>query len=82
MLLEDVLYNLCKQISLVLKYSKDYKDLNESSLYAESQKIALTFLKKIPLKNLLSQKNSCSFASVLLLLYVINGVLRSTLKEE
>lgn len=48
MLLEDVLYNLCKQISLVLKYSKDYKDLNESSLYAESQKIALTFLKKIP----------------------------------
>ena len=48
MLLEDVLYNLCKQISSVLKYSKDYKDLNESSLYAESQKIALTFLKKIP----------------------------------
>ena len=37
---------------------------------------------KIPLKNLLSQKNSCSFASVLLLLYVINGVLRSTLKEK
>lgn len=46
-------------------------------------KTTLTLVKREkPLKNLFSQKNSCSFASVLLLLYVINGVLRSTLKEE
>lgn len=48
MLLEDVMYNLSKQILFVLKYSPKYSELSECSLYNESQKISLDFLNRIP----------------------------------
>lgn len=48
MLIEDVFYNLCHQISLVLKYSNKYNGLDKCELCEESEKITLAFLKKIP----------------------------------
>lgn len=48
MLLEDVLYNLKKQIAIVLRYSPKYKELDDEKLSDQSQRIALSFLKQIP----------------------------------
>ena len=49
MLLEDVLYNLTQQISVVLKYDSEYKSADESLLQTKAMELALTFEKKIPL---------------------------------
>lgn len=49
MLLEDVLYNLTQQISVVLKYDSEYKSADESLLQSKAMELALTFEKKIPL---------------------------------
>lgn len=48
MLLEDVLYNLSKQISVVLKYLPQYKGQDEATLLSEGEKITLQFFEKLP----------------------------------
>lgn len=48
MLLEDVLYNLSKQISVVLKYLPQYKGQDEATLLSEGEKISLQFFEKLP----------------------------------
>ena len=47
MQLEDVLYNLSKQISRVLKYLPKYAGWEERELLREGEKLSLQFLKKI-----------------------------------
>ena len=47
MQLEDVLYNLSKQISRVLKYLPKYAGWEERELRREGEKLSLQFLKKI-----------------------------------
>lgn len=47
MQLEDVLYNLSKQISRVLKYLPKYTGWEERELLREGEKLSLQFLKKI-----------------------------------
>lgn len=47
-LMEDVIYNLNKQIALVLRYNKDFSDSSEESVTAEAEKLSLEFLKRIP----------------------------------
>lgn len=49
MLLEDVLYNLTQQISVVLKYDSKYKSADESLLQTKAMELALAFERKIPL---------------------------------
>lgn len=48
MLLEDVLYNLIKQISIVLRYVPEYEKVHESEISAEAERLALKFLGTIP----------------------------------
>ena len=48
MLLEDVLYNLSKQISVVLKYLPEYEGMDETALLSEGEKISLQFFERIP----------------------------------
>lgn len=48
MLLEDVLYHLSRQISVVLKYLPQYEDKNEAELLSEGEKISLQFFEKLP----------------------------------
>ncbi|MGN0669569.1 MAG: serine O-acetyltransferase EpsC [Oscillospiraceae bacterium] len=48
MLLEDVLYNLIKQISIVLRYVPDYERARENEISAEAERLALRFLGTIP----------------------------------
>ena len=48
MLLEDVLYNLIKQISIVLRYVPEYEKLHENEISAEAERLALKFLGTIP----------------------------------
>ena len=48
MLLEDVLYNLSKQISVVLKYLPQYQGKDEATLLGEGEKISLQFFEKLP----------------------------------
>ncbi len=48
MLLEDVLYNLSKQISVVLKYLPQYQGQDEATLLSEGEKISLQFFEKLP----------------------------------
>lgn len=48
MLLEDVLYNLSKQISVVLKYLPQYENMDEASLLNEAEKLSLQFFERIP----------------------------------
>lgn len=48
MLLEDVLYNLSKQISVVLKYLPQYEGMDEAQLLSEGEKISLQFFERIP----------------------------------
>lgn len=48
MLLEDVLYHLSKQISVVLKYLPQYKGKDEATLLSEGEKISLQFFEKLP----------------------------------
>lgn len=47
MQLEDVLYNLSKQISIVLKYLPEHADKNETELLYEGEKLSLQFLEKL-----------------------------------
>ncbi len=48
MLLEDVLYNLSKQISVVLKYVPEYENMGEADLLSESERISLQFFDRLP----------------------------------
>lgn len=48
MLLEDVLYNLSKQISVVLKYLPQYENMDEAELLSEGERISLQFFERIP----------------------------------
>lgn len=48
MLLEDVLYNLSKQISVVLKYLPQYENADEAVLLSEGEKISLQFFERLP----------------------------------
>lgn len=48
MQLEDVLYNLTNQISLVLKYLPKYENADEKELSDEAEKLALEFLSRLP----------------------------------
>jgi len=48
MLLEDVLYNLSKQISVVLKYLPQYENMNEATLLSEGERLSLQFFERIP----------------------------------
>ena len=48
MLLEDVLYNLSKQISVVLKYLPEYENMDEAALLGAGEKISLQFFDKLP----------------------------------
>ncbi len=47
-LLEDIIYNLIRQITIVLKYSPDFKDSDCDEREAEAQRITFEFLAKIP----------------------------------
>ena len=47
MQLEDVLYNLSKQISIVLKYLPEHAGKEEAELIREAEQLTLTFLDKI-----------------------------------
>lgn len=48
MLLEDVLFNLNKQIAIVLRYTDEFENAAEQQLNEKSREIALAFLKRIP----------------------------------
>ena len=48
MLVEDVLYNLKKEIGITLKYNPIYADSSACEIQGESQRIAVEFLKSIP----------------------------------
>lgn len=48
MLLEDVLYNLIKQISIVLRYVPEYENADEVDIADEAERLALKFLGTIP----------------------------------
>ena len=47
-LLEDIIYNLSKQISIVLKYSPQYANADSKQISETSKKITFEFLNKIP----------------------------------
>ena len=48
MLLEDIIYNLIKQISLVLPCREEYSSASEEVLAAEAERITFEFLGQIP----------------------------------
>ncbi len=48
-LVEDVLYNLSKQISLTLQYCEVYTDWGEGRIQEKAEALALGFLERIPL---------------------------------
>lgn len=48
MLAEDVIYNLKKQISIVLKYNPDFSDKSVEEVDIEAEKLAVAFFKTIP----------------------------------
>lgn len=48
MLLEDVLFNLIRQISIVLRYVPKYENADEKTVLNEAEKLALNFLETIP----------------------------------
>lgn len=48
MLLEDVLYNLIKQITIVLPYDPIFGNADESDITAEAERRAIAFLNTIP----------------------------------
>ena len=47
-LLEDVIYNLIKQISIVLVYVPEMHDISKEEAAAKAEEITFAFLKKIP----------------------------------
>lgn len=48
MLLEDVIFNLIAQITIVLKYSPEYEDADSDVLAQEAERITFEFLDRIP----------------------------------
>ena len=48
MMLEDVIYNLTKQIALVLKYVPEYTDFSAEETSAKAEELTFAFLEKIP----------------------------------
>lgn len=48
MLVEDVIYNLRKQIGIVLRYNPDYAQASREEVNDEAQRIAAEFFKAIP----------------------------------
>lgn len=48
MLLEDVIYNLIKQISIVLKYSPEYENADSQTISEAAENLTFAFLDKIP----------------------------------
>lgn len=48
MLLEDVIYNLIAQISIVLKYSPVYEESDRETIAAAAERITFEFLDRIP----------------------------------
>ena len=48
MLIEDVMYNMNKQIQLVLKYSPEYSGLDREGIAEASQKITVAFFRQLP----------------------------------
>ena len=47
-IMEDIIYNLIKQISVVLKYSAEYRNSDNDVLSQAAEKITFEFLEKIP----------------------------------
>ena len=48
MLLEDVIYKLVKQISIVLHYLPEYEDAEEEIIIKKAEDLTFAFLEKIP----------------------------------
>ena len=48
-LVEDVLYNLTKQISLTLRYSGLHAECSDEEIHEKAERLSLEFLQKIPL---------------------------------
>ena len=48
-LLEDIIYNLIKQTSIVLKYSPEYQNADEKTIAKESERITFVFLDRLPI---------------------------------
>lgn len=48
MILEDVIFKLIRQISIVLHYDEKYVDLNENEINENAERITFEFLDKIP----------------------------------
>ena len=48
MLLEDVLFNLIRQISIVLRYVPKYENADEKTISNEAERLVLNFLETIP----------------------------------
>ncbi len=47
-LIEDVMYNLNKQICIALRYSEEYRDQTEEIRRVAAEQISISFFKKIP----------------------------------
>lgn len=47
-LLEDIIYNLQKQIAIVLRYTPQFKSLSADGVAGEAERITFAFLEKIP----------------------------------
>ena len=47
-ILEDIIYNLIKQISIVLKYTPAYREADSAVINEASERITFEFLEKIP----------------------------------
>lgn len=48
-LLEDIIYNLIKQVSIVLKYAPAYREADIAAIKEASERITFAFLEKIPM---------------------------------
>lgn len=48
MLLEDVLFNLIRQISIVLRYKPEFENGDEADISNEAERLAISFLATIP----------------------------------
>ncbi len=49
MLLEDVIFNLIKQISIVLKYNPQFENADEMTIGEKAEEITFEFLSKLPM---------------------------------
>ncbi|MDD6070767.1 MAG: serine acetyltransferase [Clostridiales bacterium] len=48
LLVEDIMYNLNKQIVIALRFHHDYKDAEDSVIEQEAEEIAVAFFEKLP----------------------------------